>query len=400
MLGSVDHGRAPGQWLQEHLPESLLATGPQGLLWWQWIALPVLVLAAFVVALGLSRLSRAVLSRLAARTSHGWDDSLLQRMRGPITLAWMLALLAPSLPFLGLVGGAQAFVRGLVRGGFFLVFFWVLYRATDVVADILLRTRWAVTRPASRSLVPLGRRVGKVLVMAMATIAVLSELGYPVASLVAGLGIGGLAFALAAQKTIENVFGAFSIGVDQPFREGDTVRIEDVVGTVEAIGLRSTRIRTLDRTLITIPNGKLADMNVESYTVRDRMRLFTTIPLVFGTRTVQMRQVLTGIEEVLRAHPKLWPDELIVRFKALGASSLNIEVMAWFLAANWTEFQLIRQEMLLAILEVVEASGAQLALPTQTLHLASAEPAGAPPERQADPQPARPPDLPAARPAE
>jgi MscS family membrane protein len=198
----------------------------------------------------------------------------------------------------------------------------------------------------------------------------LSQLGYPVATLLAGLGIGGLAVALAAQKTVENLFGAFSIGADQPFREGDFVRIEDFVGTVEHIGLRSTKVRTLDRTLITIPNGKLAEMRLESFSARDRIRLACTIGLVYETSTEQMRQVLTELESVLREHPKIWPDAVVVRFMAFAGSSLDIEIMAWFQTSDWSEFQVIRQDVLLAFMDVVEGAGTAFAFPTRTIHLA------------------------------
>jgi MscS family membrane protein len=203
----------------------------------------------------------------------------------------------------------------------------------------------------------------------MAVVAVISELGYPVASLIAGLGIGGLALALASQKTVENLFGAFSIGVDQPFREGDFVKVEDFMGTVEAIGLRSTRLRTLDRTLITIPNGKLAEMRIESFAVRDRIRLACTLGLVYGTTANQMRLVVAGLEQTLRQHPKIWPEGITVRLKELTPSSLDIEIMAWFATADYTEFQLIRQEILLQFMEVVEKAETSFAFPTRTVHL-------------------------------
>jgi MscS family membrane protein len=151
-----------------------------------------------------------------------------------------------------------------------------------------------------------------------------------VASLIAGLGIGGLALALAAQKTVENLFGAFSIGVDQPFTVGDTVKVEDFLATVERIGLRSTRFRTMDRTIVTIPNGKLADSRVESYSARDRMRLATTIGVVYGTSEAQLREVLDGFARVLREQPKLWPEGVTVLLRGLGASVARIEVAAWF----------------------------------------------------------------------
>jgi MscS family membrane protein len=178
-----------------------------------------------------------------------------------------------------------------------------------------------------------------------------------------------LALALAAQKTVENLFGAFSIGVDQPFREGDFVKIEDFVATVEAVGLRSSRFRTLDRTLITIPNGKLAEMRLESFTARDRLRLATTIGLVYDTTASQMREVLAGFERVLRAHPKFWPDAVVVRFREFAASSLDVEIMAWFQTSDWGEFQLIRQEVLLQFMDVVERADTSFAFPTRTIQL-------------------------------
>jgi MscS family membrane protein len=146
--------------------------------------------------------------------------------------------------------------------------------------------------------------------------------------------------------------------------------VEDFVGTVESIGLRSTKIRTLDRTIITIPNGKLADMRLETFAARDRMRLACIIRLVHGTSAAQMREVLAGLEGVLRAHPKIWPDAVTVRLSELAESSLNIEVMAWF-QTSWDEFQLIRQDVLLQLVEVVEKAGCSFAYPTRTVHQVS-----------------------------
>jgi MscS family membrane protein len=202
----------------------------------------------------------------------------------------------------------------------------------------------------------------------------LAQLGVSVASLVAGLGIGGLAVALAAQKTLENLFGTLSIGVDQPMREGDFVKLYDFVGTVEQIGLRSTRIRTLDRTIITIPNGELANQRIESFTLRDRLRLSTTIGLVYGTTSQQMRAILAELEAILRRHPKIWPDAVVVRFKELAASSLDIEIMAWFQTADWSEFQAIRQDILLEFMAAIERNGSAIAFPTRTVHVATPGP--------------------------
>jgi MscS family membrane protein len=194
-----------------------------------------------------------------------------------------------------------------------------------------------------------------------------------VASLLAGLGIGGLVVALAAQKTVENLFGTFSIGTDQPFREGDFIRIDKLMGTVEQIGLRSTRIRTLDRTLVSMPNGKLADAQVESFAPRDRIRLAQDIGLSYGSTAAQITKVLAEIESALRAHPKIWPNDLFVRFKQIGEYALIIEIAALFQTTDWDEFTRIRQEMLLRFIEIVEESGTALAMPTHTLQVTPME---------------------------
>jgi MscS family membrane protein len=269
-----------------------------------------------------------------------------------------------------LVGPAASFMSKALRAGAFLTFFWTLSRAADIVGQVILASPWSVQRPEARPLLSLAVRAGKIAVLVMAIIAVLSEMGYPVASLIAGLGIGGLAFALAAQKTVENVFGSISIGMDQPMREGEFVRVEDFVGTVESIGLRSTRFRTLDRTMITIPNGKLADMRLETFAARDHIRFATTVGLVYSTRAEQMRTILADIEKLLRGHPKTWPDNVVVRFKELGTSALEIDLMCWFTTSDYAEFSGIKQDLLLEIMSIVQRNGSDFAFPTQTVHVA------------------------------
>jgi MscS family membrane protein len=352
------------------LPALLLRPGPRGVLWWQWLAAPFALAAAASAGRVLGGATRWVLARLVRRTRSTWDDAVLERLGGPLSLLWALAVLGLGLPLLDLAPPAEAFVERLLGAAFLLAVFWILLRVVKVGIEWVATSAWGAALPSSRALVPLVGRVLNAAIVVIAGVAVLSDLGYPVASLLAGLGVGGLAVALAAQKTVENLFGAFSIGLDQPFREGDFVKIDDVVGTVEAVGLRSTRLRTLDRTLVTVPNGKLAEMRVESFTARDRMRLACTVGLVYGTTAAQMREVLDGLERALREHPKIWPDAVVVRFKELAASSLDIEVMAWFSTEDWSEFQLIRQEVLLRFMDVVERAGTSFAFPTQTVHLA------------------------------
>jgi len=361
----------PNRWTLELLPPVLLRPGFGDLLWWQWLALPLLAVAAWLVGLVLSRVSGMGLNRLAARTASSWDDLLIARMNGPLTLAWTLAVLFVLVPLLGLVGPAESLIHTSLRVGLFLVFFWALLRSVDVLGAYLLQSPWAVHYPASRALVPLGGRVVKAGILGMAVIGVLGELGFSVTSLVAGLGIGGLALALAAQKTGENLFAAFSIGIDQPFRVGDFVSVEGTQGHVETIGMRSTRIRTLDRTLVTVPNGKLVEMNIETFAARDRIRFTTKIGLTYGTTAAQMRQILDGFEAVLRGHPDIWPDNVIVKFVGFGESSMDVEVLCWFQTSDFNAFREDRQEVLLGFMDVVEKAGSDFAFPTRTVHVVS-----------------------------
>jgi MscS family membrane protein len=356
-------------WIVARLPPGLVDTEWFGLAPWQWVGMVVVAVVAWTVARVAATVLSSVLGRILRRTPAEWDEMLLMRLAGPLRGGLGILAFRAALPLLALPAGAAAFGREALKFGLLLVVFWAAARVIDVVSQGFSTSSWTTERPALKTLVPLGSRIAKVGLLALAVIALIATLGYPVTSLLAGLGIGGLALALAAQKTVENLFGAFSLGVDQPFREGDFVKIDDTLGTIEAVGLRSTRIRTLDRTLVTVPNGKLSEMRIESYSARDRMRLACTIGLVYETTASQMRDVLEGLERVLREHPRIYSETVVVRLKEFGASSLDIEVMAWFLTQDWGEFQGFRQEILLGFMDVVEKAGSSFAFPTRTVHV-------------------------------
>jgi MscS family membrane protein len=360
--------RETQDWLLEHMPPSLREIGPQHLSWWQWLGLPLLALLALALAVPLSRVTRALIERLSRRDARPGGGHLA-RVSGPLLLGWAAALYALGLPWLRLHEDARAATQIGVRALGLVAFYWALARGIDVLRDTLAASSWGRSHTSTRALLPLGAKVGTVLVVVLAVVAFLSELGYPVASLVAGLGIGGVAVALGAQKTLENLFGAFSIGADQPFLQGDLVRVGDLVGNVEVVGLRSTRIRTPERTLVTIPNGKLAELQIESLAERDRLLFSTTLRLVYGTRAEQLRAILAGLEGALREQPKLWPDGVSVRLVGLGEWSLNIEVSAHFSTRDWNEFLVIREQLLLRFLEVVEREGSAFAFPARSVQL-------------------------------
>jgi MscS family membrane protein len=363
------YDRLEDRWFLEHLPAPLLRVGPRNLLWWQWIALPLLLVGAGVLGTLVSWIVRRILGKVATRTPTPWLDGILQRLKSPMALAWALVIGYAAVPLLALYQPAEDFVHRLLRGGFLFAFFWGLARLVDVSIQVLLASPWGRQRRTSSGLIGLLGRLGKIVVVTIAVVAFLSELGYPVTSLVAGLGIGGLAVALAAQKTVENLFGTFSISADQPFREGDFVRVDGILGTVELIGLRSTRIRTPDRTIVTMPNGKLADMRIESFARRDRIQFTTTIALALETTTEQLEDVIEGLERLVRGHPKVWHDGTVVSFLAITDSSLNIEMACLFQTSDWAEFVRIRQNLLLDVMRLVERAGTTFARPTRSVQL-------------------------------
>jgi len=359
----------PDRWIRERIPERLQLYGPGRLMWWQWLALPLLALVALGLGQLLGALTRALLHRLTSRTPTHWDERLLERISPALTMLWAVAAAALLLPWLALLPGAERLARGLLGGLATVATFWALWRSVDVWADFLGTRPGVAVNPSARSLVALLRNFAKAFVAMGGILATLAAFGYPVTTVLAGLGIGGVALAFGAQKTVENLFGSVALAVDQPFRLGDFVKIEDFVGNVERIGMRSTQIRTLDRTLVSLPNGMLADMRIEDYASRDRIRLHCMVGVVYGTTRAQMLRIIAGMEQALRAHPKIWPDTVVVRFAGFGASSLDIEVMAWFQTTDYNVFRDCRQEALLDFMGVVEAEGSSFAFPTQTVHL-------------------------------
>jgi MscS family membrane protein len=220
------------------------------------------------------------------------------------------------------------------------------------------------------TIVPVGRRIAKVFLLAIALLAGLQNLGFNVVSIIAGLGVVGIAVALSAQKTFEHFFGTIELLVDQPVKRGDFCRYGDKIGVVEDIGLRSTRVRTLDRTIVTVPNSEFASLQIENFGPRDRIRFNTVLGLRYETSADQLRHVLIELKRLLVEHPKVSLDPARVRLVAFGAFSLDVEIYAYVLTSDWNEFLAVREDLMLQIIDIVAASGTGFAFPSQTLYVA------------------------------
>lgn len=329
--------------------------------------------AVVTIAVLLGWLAGVIVHRIlvvaARRSPVAWDDAVVARVRWPLAIVSAVVAGWMALPSLSLSSQAARTASTILNLGTTAVVIWLAFRAIDVGVAAALGRGWAAERPSARSLLALGARIAKLAIVIVAIITALAALGVPVASLVAGLGIGGLAVALAAQKTLANLFGALSIGADRPFREGDQIKVGDIEGTVEAIGLRSTRIRTLARTIVTIPNAELADTRTESFAVRDRYLALAVLTLAYGTSAAQVRTLATELEAALRALPQVWPETVTIRLTGLVAAGLEVRVQVWFECADPAEFPPLRQDALLTVLATVERLGVELAYPTQTVRL-------------------------------
>jgi MscS family membrane protein len=357
-------------WIGEHAPSALHTMGPTNLEKWQVLALLALVVLAWLASWLVAKGVLSVVGPIAARTRTHVDNRLLATLPRPVRWTLALALIWGFLPALDFSVKASAWTRrGLFAFGF-VTFMLYVAAAAEAVAQA---ARERFDRDGQRSgagVVNVAIRMVKILLVLIALTVLLQLFGFNVTTIVAGLGIGGIAVALAAQKTIENLFGGLTLMADKPVRIGDYCRFGTQEGWVEDIGLRSTRVRTLARTVISVPNAEFSNVQIENLTERDRMRFFTTLNLRYETTPDQMRHVLVGLRALFGSHPKVGPELLRLRFAALGQASLDIEINAYITTADVDQFLAIREDLLLRVMDVVTEAGTGFAFPSQTLYMA------------------------------
>jgi len=245
--------------------------------------------------------------------------------------------------------------------------FWIVLRIIDFVAEVF---KHKVLQPISKSndqMVPFIRELSKIITIIFAFFVILgSVFNLNVATIIAGLGIGGIAVALAAQDTLQNLLGSFTIFADKPFLVGDLIRIDHFEGTVEKVGFKSTAIRTLDKTLVIIPNKKMVDSPLENLSLRNLRRMKFNIGLRYDTSPEVMRKIAEEIRQLLDKHPAT-TDDTLVTFDSFGDSSLNIQILYFIEIVDYNEYMRIRQDFNYRIMEIVSANGAEFAFPSQTV---------------------------------
>lgn len=356
-------------WLEQMAP-AFLRGRILGAANWQWLGLG----AFFLIALVIRRLTIWLLSlvrRLTARTETSWDDVLLSHLENPIVLLISSGALYFGLRLLKLDGWLYNFGSIAVQIGISFAIFWALYNVVDSLDGKLAVLSENDRLPIDSQILPMLRRSLKVAIVVLGSLITIQNLGINVMSLVAGFGLGGLAFALAAKETAANLFGSLMILSDKPFRVGDDITFRGVEGTVEEIGLRSTKMRTYYNSQVSIPNGMMATDTVDNLGRRMFRRTKTMIGVTYDTSPEQLEAFLEGIKNIILANEYSRKEGFHVVFTGFGASSLDIMLYFFLKVPNFALELVQRQRIYMEILRLARELDVDFAFPTTTLHVDS-----------------------------
>ncbi len=362
---------APDPTVLERYAPSWLRYRVAGTALWQFAAGVVLVLVGLAARKVSGHvLEKRVIPRLE-RTRFDFDNLLAKAASKPLgwllllagvgAAVWVLAL--PTEPT-----DVRRLAFGVLKVLLVADLLWFLFRFVDVVAVYLKRLTGRTESTLDDQLVPLVRKSMKVVIGLLLAVWVVQLLGYNVSSLLAGLGVGGLAVALALQDTLANFFGSVFIFLDRPFMVGDMVEVEGVQGTVEQIGFRSTRIRTWPATLVSIPNKTVAATKIDNWSKMPKRRVFQTVGVTYETTADEMEAAVAKIRALLEADEAVDQDYIVVRFSEFGASSLDILVYYFTRAIAYADHMATKERVNLAIMRALRGMGLSIAFPTQTVY--------------------------------
>ncbi|MBN1959040.1 MAG: mechanosensitive ion channel family protein [Desulfuromonadales bacterium] len=312
------------------------------------------------------------LFKAAQKTSGTLDDTLLKSINKPaeflvVVIGFYLGVEILQLP--QQPTDLDQLARNAVQILLTFNLAWFCYNMVSLLEQWL--GHWAGKTESSLDdhLVPFIRKCLRVFIVILAILMLIQNLGYSISGLLASLGLGGLAVALAAKDSLSNIFGSIMILLDRPFSIGDWIKAGDMEGTVEEIGFRSTRIRTFAKTMITVPNSVLMNMSIDNFSQMPKRRIKLNVGVTYDTTPAQMRQAVEAIKQLLRKHPAIDQEFFLVNFTDFGSSSLDIMVYCFTTSTIWGEYLDARQDVCLKIMEILESIGLEIAFPSQTLYM-------------------------------
>jgi MscS family membrane protein len=353
-------------WVPDWMQGELL-----GLRTWQLFAAFLCILVGLVLWKVSDFVFKHVIARAVRKTRFKADDLIAEAFSKPVGVVFVVLGLWAAAAMLNLGAqseGLRTLVRNAAHVALTIDVMWLVFRFVDVLAVYMTRAAERTNSKLDDQLVPLIKKSLKVFTALLISVAVLQNLGYNVGSLLAGLGIGGLAVALAAKDTLANFFGGLVILTDRPFRVGDWVVIGDVEGTIEQIGFRSTRVRTFPKTLVTIPNSKLVDSAINNKTAMPLRRVRMTVGVTYETSADEMQVLLEDIKQIIQGDADIDQDVIIVRFTNFGDSSLDVLMQYFTRPIPFAEHSVVVERVNLAVMRAVEARGLSIAFPTRTVY--------------------------------
>jgi MscS family membrane protein len=359
---------SPGFWLRSKVPRSLRRTAFI-LEAWQWLGLLALALLGIVVDRLVVLLAEVLTGRWLRRRVDQVEATDLHKALRPLGIVAMAVLWRLLLPFLWLPVNVLAALTVAVRFVIAAGAVWAAYRLVDILSAVLEARAARSHNRFDDLLVPLVRKSLKVFIAAFGVVFVADTLDIEISSLLAGLGIGGLAVALAAQDAIKNLFGSLTVLLDRPFSVGDWVVIGDVEGTVEEVGFRSIRVRTFYNSLITLPNANLISASVDNYGARRYRRWSTKLAVAYDTPPERIEAFCEGIRELVRRHPHMRKDYFHVYLNGFGESALEVLLYVFFEVPDWSVELEARHRLANDILRLADALGVELAVPSRTVFL-------------------------------
>jgi MscS family membrane protein len=335
---------------------------------WQYLAFLIYVVLAFYVSKLLDWLIQVQLRKWAAKTKTQFDDLILELLRGPVKIIAFVLLLHVGLRLFAWPEWTSMFISNGLKIVVACSLTYIAVKFVDLMVGLWQqRTQATQEGLVDHQLFPIIRKTLKIFVVVVAVLVTSQNLGMNVTGLLASLSIGGLAVGLAAQDTLSNLFGAVAIFADKPFRVGDRIQLDTVDGTVEAIGLRSTRVRNLDGHLVTIPNKTLANANIVNVSKRPNIKTVMNIGVTYDTSAERVERATKILDEVFRPHPKT--ADLLISFNKFDSSALNIQVVHWWNSTDYKEYVLGLQQLNLELKRRFDAEGISFAFPTQTVYL-------------------------------
>jgi len=336
----------------------------------------LVLIAALILKRIFAHLFVKVIFPLATRTKSRYDDLFLQSIRKPAELLLVIIGLFVAVQILQLPTEPADLRRGaygLLKGLITFDIAWTLFNLVSLLEAFLSGWVSKTESTLDDHLLPFIRKSVRAFIIFLALIMTIQNLGYSISGLLASLGIGGLAVALAAKDTLSNIFGSIMIILDRPFHIGDWIKAGDMEGTVEEIGFRSTKIRTFAKTLITVPNNIIANLSVDNISRMPKRRIKLTVGVTYETSPEQMRRAVEAIRDLLRTHTAIDQDFFLVNFTEFNASSLDILVYCFTRTTVWGEYLDAREDVCLQIMDILEAHGMEIAFPSRSIYLRNAD---------------------------